>query len=38
MHMKQGDLHRPKPVFMLAKEPKSRPARSQSTHSSEEAG
>ena len=33
----QGDLDAPKPVFML-REPKSRSSRSQSTHSSEEAG
>jgi hypothetical protein len=34
---KQGDLSGPKPEFMLV-EPKSRPLRSQSTRSSEEAG
>jgi len=28
----------PKPVFMLPREPKSRSSRSQSAHSSEEAG
>jgi hypothetical protein len=33
----RGDLDGIKPVFMLL-EPKSRPSRSQSTHSSEEAG
>src|SRR5271156_1507623 len=33
----RGDLDGTKPVFMLV-EPKSRPSRSQSTHSSEEAG
>jgi hypothetical protein len=34
----QGDLGDIKPVFMLARGPKSRSPRSQSTHSSEEAG
>ena len=35
--IKRGALDGIKPVFMLL-EPKSRPSRSQSTHSSEEAG
>ena len=37
-YMNQGDLIGKWAVFMLGNEPKSRPVRSQSGHSSEEAG
>ncbi len=38
-HMKQGDLPGPETVFMCHdRAPKSRPIRSQSVHSSDEAG
>jgi len=37
-YMNQGDLSGGPPVFMLVEQPKSRPLRSQSVHSSDEAG